>query len=175
MKREIIISGIVFFILLGIFFSFTPCIKKESKGYNCRLCGAQKGKRTTYVLSIPVWTTWTKIQENNLTKIYEDNIGIEHEHQWAGGGYSRTNYTLLHRGVHADGMHIVKPYIPLQRYLTNMALRAVDQVKIWPKEKKIALYYAILDCTSEASYTKIQEIYNSSLLNTKGFRCCKSN
>jgi len=156
-KKNVIWIGVVA-ILLVVFF-FVPCWRVTNRSYNCVWCGAYKSKRTTSVLAVPVWIRRSGIQRHPVTDLYDKYIGQPHEHEWAGGGYSYTLGTLRGRGLHADGFHTVQPFPTWQPALTRTALMAVAQVADWPKEERIKLFHAILDCTSRESYEDVAEVY----------------
>ena len=141
-------------------------MKVEGKGYNCRLCGAQKSKTIYYFFSIPFWISWRNNLNNSLTEIYDKNIGIEHDHQWAGGAYWDQDTWLFRGSFYGDGGHSVKPYPIYLPRLTYIALKIVDQMKSWHKEDKSALYYAILSNTKSDSFDRVQKFYELSLLKT---------
>ena len=108
-----------------------------------------------------IWVSWNKQFDNEYTKIYKENIGIEHEHQWAGGGYWGTVNYLFDGKLRKDGAHSVKPYPVFQSYLTRTALKAIDQLKDWPKEKKLELYYSIINFKEQQDYIRIRDISNN--------------
>jgi hypothetical protein len=148
-------------VLFGTF-SFIPCWSASGLSYTCRLCGARKTKHVTRILGLPVRISRSKVQRSPLTDIYEQYIRLPHEHEWAGGAYWGTSGTLLGHHLHIDGAHAVPPFSILQPKLTRIALIAVSQVKDWPKEKRIALFHAILDvertrCTED--YENVAKVF----------------
>jgi hypothetical protein len=108
---------------------------------------------------MPVWFRRSGIESNELTDIYDKYIGDQHEHEWAGGSFWQTYGTLRGPAFHRDGVNLVQPYHPLQPKLTRIALSAVEQVKEWPKEKRISLYYAIRDFNDLESFPAVKEIF----------------
>ena len=155
-KKIAILTGVI--AALCVVFFFVPFCK-TSKSYTCPVCGAIRNKKVVRVFGIPIWMRRSKVQRQPVTDIYDKYIGQPHEHEWAGGGYSRTVGTLLGPGLHGDGAHTVKPYSPVQPWLTHIALTAVAQVKEWPKEERVDLYYAILDCNDHESFPVVREIF----------------
>lgn len=155
MKPKITIIGIISIVLFVLIFSIVPWLKMDGRGYVCRLCGAEKTTGKIYILSVRVWSTSSRIHENDLTKIYNENIGMQHKHQWAVSGSGRSYYTLLGRSLFTHGGP------SYQKYLTKTALHAVDQVGNWPKGQKIVLFNNILNCTKPNEYQELQIIFKS--------------
>jgi hypothetical protein len=159
MKKRIAILSVIIVILFGVF-SFIPCWSVSHLSYTCRLCDAHKDKRETRVLGLPVWISRSKLRRSPLTDIYEQYIGEPHNHEWAGGGFGRKTGTIFGPTVYSDGSHAVPPFSHLQPKLTKMALIAVSQVKDWPKEKRIALFHAILDIERTRCYENYENVAN---------------
>lgn len=152
------IGIVVILVFVGVF-SIIPCWTVTGCPYTCRLCAASRSTVTTRIFGVPVWFSRSGVQSNELTDIYDEYIGQRHEHEWAGGSFWRTYGTLRGPAFHRDGVHLVQPYHPIQPRLTRIALRAVEQVKEWPKEKRISLYYAIRTFNDLESFQVIKEIF----------------
>ncbi len=158
MKKNIaILIGLIAVVL--VIFSFIPCWRVSGRSYTCWLCGAHKTKKTTRFLGLPIWISRSAARRDFVTDIYDEYIGQQHEHEWSGGAAWYTAGTLRGRVLHGDGFHTVQPFPFWQPRLTRTALMAVEQVKDWPKEKKMKLFYTILHCTSREDYEDVAEIY----------------
>ncbi len=144
-KAKAIFTGAVLILIFAVVFSIIPCWTVTGRSYTCRVCAASRDTVTTRIFGMPVWSKKSGVESNELTDIYDKYIREQHEHQWAGGSFWQTYGSLRGVGSCRDGVHGVKPYSPLQPRLTRIVLRAVEQVKEWPKEKRISLYYAIRD------------------------------
>jgi len=158
MKWKILICCGTVVVLVGVF-CFLPCWSVARRSYNCRLCAARKTTKTTRVLGVPVWVHRGDVRRCDVTELYGQYIGVPHEHEWAGGGYSRTSGTICGTALHSCGFHMVQPFPPWQRRLTYTALKAVAQVKDWSKQQRTNLFLAILDCTSRDAYEKVAEVF----------------
>jgi hypothetical protein len=155
-KRIILLVFVLVLVVLVLLGLFVPYVDTTNRGYNCRICGFLKPRRTISILGITVWDTWGNVERNEYTQRYDESIAEPHEHEFANGGYHRDSIYLF-GGIGTGGIHSVKPYPFFQCRLTAIAITAAASLpEAVPAERK-ALYHAILACTDLNSWKEIDD------------------
>ncbi len=122
-----------------------------SKGRNCRVCAASYAHKQVFVYGLPVWSWDTEIKDSADTKNYFDPyLGYSHDHEWTGGGYSRSSRNLIGCGKSSFG-----PYPQHQMHLTRMGFQLVAASGMTDAETRRRYFESIMQPSDVEHYVRV--------------------
>ena len=159
MKRrsKIIIAVLLFvpsFVGLNV---FVPIYRHDHKGYNCKLCAANKLEETVHIWGLPIYKKMGSAKRTAYTELYDRYIAETHEHQWAGGGLGRYVRYLFAGGIHKDGIHNTE-YSLYQHRLSCDVLSVMALFEDEPLDFRRELYHELIECEEPEDYERVREL-----------------
>ena len=138
--------------------ALVPIYKKCYKGYNCRLCGAQKSEKTVHLWAFCIQKEFKGPTRTALTDLYDKYIAEPHDHQWTGGGYGRTIRHIYEKGgLHSDGFHGGE-YPIYQFWLSRDLLSEMEMFKDETVEFRREVYRHLIECKDRMDYESARQL-----------------